>query len=252
VRKAKITFIVRLALSEFKAFLTSGAGGLSILVFLVLSGLWFYNGVADYSLMNMNALSRGQALDANLALFSGSLTQLGLIIMLVTPLSTMRAFTVFTSGGHLDLLLAWPLRPMELILGHYLASLLTLSILTLLSFLPYLILIATGVGSLKLLFTAFVGFLLLISAFTSVGLAVSSLTKSPLAAALTTLGILGVFWALGWAAPYLPDFFASLIQGLAFAPRLGHFTIGLLDFNDVIYFLFLTIAGLCIAKPDFD
>jgi ABC-2 type transport system permease protein len=151
----------------------------------------------------------------------------------------------------LDLLLAWPLKPIELVLGHFLASLLILSLLTLLSFLPYLILIILGVGSLKLLLSAFLGFVLLISAFTAVGLSVSSLTKSPLASALCTLGILGVFWALGWAAPYLPEFLANLAQGLAFAPRLAHFTYGLLDINDVLYFLFLTFAGLSLTKPDF-
>jgi ABC-2 type transport system permease protein len=241
-------FIAALARSEWRSFWTGGAGGLAALVFLVLSGLWFYNAVADYSLSNMDALSRGQALDAGLALFSGSLSQLGLIIMLVTPLATMRAFTVFTSGGHLDLLLAWPLSGREIVLGHYLASLMSLSLLALLSLLPYLILIALGVGGFKLLVTSLLGFVLLISAFVSVGLAVSSLTRSPLASAVGTLGVLGVFWALGWAAPYLPDTLAALAQGLAFAPRLGHFTLGLLDINDCLYFLALSAGALYLTR----
>jgi ABC-2 type transport system permease protein len=249
MRIGRIKFILTLTRAEWRSFWTGGAGGLAILVFLVLSGLWFYNAVADYSLANIGALGRGQAIDANLALFSGSLNSLGLIIMLVTPHCTMRAFTVFTSGGHLDLLLAWPLSRLEIVLGHYLAALLSLCLLTILSCLPYIILIFLGVGSLKLLLASLIGFIMLISAFVSVGLAVSSVTNSPLASALTTLGVLGVFWAMGWAAPYLPELPASLAQGLAFAPRLAHFTLGLIDLNDAVYFLVLTFAGLYLCRP---
>ncbi|MDR2338989.1 MAG: hypothetical protein LBF40_02485 [Deltaproteobacteria bacterium] len=249
MRPPRIGQVLALARAEWASFWTGGSGGLSILVFLALSGLWLYNAVADYSLANMGALARGAALDANLALFSGSLNSVGLIIMLVTPLATMRAFAPFADGGHLDLLMALPLSRLEIALAHYLSSFLALSLLTLLSLLPYCILIALGVGSVPLLLCSFLGFLLLISAFVSVGLAVSSFAPGPLPSALCTLGVLGVFWAMGWAAPYLPQTLSSLAQGLAFAPRLAHFTIGLVDFNDMLYFLVLTLAGLSLARP---
>jgi ABC-2 type transport system permease protein len=205
--------------------------------------------VADYSLANMGALQGGRALDANLALFSGSLSRLGLIIMLVTPLSTMRAFAPSSAGGHLDLLLSFPLGRFELVLGHYLSAFLSISLLALLALLPYLILMAAGVGSVGVLLCSLLGFLLLISAFVGLGLAVSSLCRAQLPSALSTLGLLALLWALGWAAPFLPELPASLAQGLAFAPRLSHFTLGLLDLNDLLFFLCLTLAGLILAKP---
>jgi ABC-2 type transport system permease protein len=252
VKKIRPAYVLALARAEWRSFWSGSPGGLSILVFLGLSGLWFYNAVADYSLAEMGALARGRALDAGLVLFSGSLSQLGLIIMLVTPLSTMRAFSVSASGGHLDLVYSWPLSPLEMALSHYLSSLGSLTLLTLLSLPPYLILVFLGAGSLKILITSLLGFILLISAFVSVGLAVSSFCGGPVSSALCTLGALGLFWAMGWAAPYLPEFPAALAQGLAFAPRLAHFTLGLIDLNDCFYFLCLTLGGLWLARPSLD
>ncbi|MDR2352548.1 MAG: ABC transporter permease [Deltaproteobacteria bacterium] len=247
--KLRLKFASHIAYSEWKSFWSSPEGGLALGVFLILGGLWFYNSIANYTLANLEALSRGHAVDATLALFSNSLDQLGIILMLVTPLTTMRAFAIFTNGGHFDLLLAWPLTRAEIVLGHFLGAFASLVLLTLLSFLPYGILICLGVGSLKLLLISALGFILLIAAFVSVGLAVSSITGSPLSSALCTLGIFVILWALGWAAPYLSETLAILVQGLAFAPRLEHFNLGLLDLNDVLYFLTLTVVGLCLTKP---
>ncbi|MDR1165567.1 MAG: hypothetical protein LBO66_06785 [Deltaproteobacteria bacterium] len=238
-----------LARAEFKAFWSSANGGLALAVFLILGGLWFYNSVVSYSFANLEALARGRVLDANLALFSASLSRLGLIVMLVTPLSTMRAFASFERGGHLDLLLAWPLTRAEIVLGHFGASLGSLALLLLLSALPFALALAMGVGTLKLLAVAFLGLILLGSAFTAVGLAVASRTRAPFAAALATLGILSVLWGAGWAAPYLADLAAALVQGLSFGPRVERFSLGLINFNDVFYFLCLTAMGLGLAQP---
>jgi ABC-2 type transport system permease protein len=244
--------ILLLAYLEWKSFWTSPAGGLSLLVFLVLSGLVVYNTVAAYAAVSLEGLSRGVALDARLVVFSGSLEELGLILMLVAPLTTMRAYALSSQGGCLDLLLSLPLSRLEIVLGRFLGSAASLMALALLSFLSYALLIFRGVGDLPLLAVASLGFLLLISSFSAVGLAVSARTGSPLASALSTLGILGVLWAAGFAAPYLSPKGAFLLQGVAFGPRLGHFAIGLVDLNDVIYFLVLSLAGLFLAKayPD--
>ncbi|MDR2460169.1 MAG: hypothetical protein LBE38_05240 [Deltaproteobacteria bacterium] len=244
----RLRYALTLASGEWKSFWSSPAGGLSILVFLLLSGLFIYNSVASYALLNLSAMSRGGAMDATLGLFSASLEQLGLIIMLVTPLTTMKAFSPFNAGGHLDLLLSLPITRLELTLGYFISAFLSLLLLTLLALLPYLFLIFLGVGSFGLLLNSILGFILLISAFVAVGLAVSSRALSPLASALATLGLLALFWALGWAAPYLSRQVAYVLMGLAFGPRLTHFSLGLLDLNDVVYFLVLTIVGLYLAR----
>jgi ABC-2 type transport system permease protein len=246
-------FRIRPALSlarlEWKGFWSGPAGGLAAGVFLVLAGLWFYNALATYAAANLDAMSRGGALDSTLALFSGSMERLGLILLLVTPLATMRTFADFAAGGHLDMTLALPLAPAEITLAHFLSAAGSVYLLALLSLPPYMALAALGTGSLKLLACGALGLLLLTLAFTATGLAVASHASSPTASALLTLGVLGVLWASGWAAPYLPQKAAYAVQGLAFAPRLSHFALGMIDLNDVVYFLALTAAGLWLARP---
>jgi hypothetical protein len=58
-----------------------------------------------------------------------------------------------------------------------------------------------------------------------------------------------LMWSLGWAAPYLPPWAAYLAQGLAFAPRLSHFALGLIDFNDVIFFVGVTVLATWAGRP---
>jgi ABC-2 type transport system permease protein len=218
-------------------------------VFLVLAGLLFYNAVASYAAASLDAAGRGRALDSTLALFAGSMERLGLILTLVTPLATMRAFADFAGGGHLDMTLALPAGRLEVTLAHFLSASGAVYLLCLLSLPPFAALAAMGTGGPGLLACGALGLLLATLAFVAVGLAVSSAAGSPAASALMTLGALGLLWAAGWAAPYLPGTLAYLVQGLAFAPRLSHFAAGVVDLNDVVYFIVLAAAGLWLARP---
>jgi ABC-2 type transport system permease protein len=240
---------LRLARLEWRGFWSGPAGGLAAAVFLVLAGLGFYNSVAAYGTANLSAMGRGGAIDSTMALFTGSMEQLGLILLLVTPLATMRSYADFASGGHLDMTLALPLARYEITLAHFLSAAGSVYLLAILSLPPFMALIALGTGSVKLLLCGALGLLLVTLAFTAAGLAVASAVQGPAASALLTLGVLGVLWAAGWAAPYLPAKAAYLAQGLAFAPRLTHFAAGIVDFNDILYFLVLAIAGLWLARP---
>jgi ABC-type transport system involved in multi-copper enzyme maturation permease subunit len=238
-----------LAGAELKAFWGGPSGGLALLVFLGLGGLWFYNSVAAYAIDNLRAMTRGGLADANLAIFSGGLANLGLLMALVTPLTTMRAFAGSDRGGHLDLWRSWPLGRWELALGLHLAAAASLAILAALGLAPFLALMAMGVGGWGALGASLLGLAMAAAAFPAVGLAVGALARTPLAAALATLGTLGLLWAMGFAAPYLPAGAGALIQGLAFGPRLARLAAGLLDLGDAAYFLALTAGGLWLAKP---
>jgi ABC-2 type transport system permease protein len=235
--------------AEFKSFWGSASGGLALFVFLGLGGLLFYNTIASYALANLGAMTKGGAIDATLTIFSGGLGDLGLLVMLVTPLTTMKAFSVSKDGGHLDLLLTWPLSRLEMTLGLYLSACACLALMTALGLMPFIMLILMGVGNVKVLATSVLGLILMIISFSAIGLAVGSLTRAPLSAALTTLGVLGFLWAMGLADPYLSAKAGALLQGLAFGPRLSHFTLGLIDFNDVVYFLGLGLSGLWLVRP---
>ena len=237
--------IVAVAISELRSFWGSAAAGVALLVFLGLLGFFFYNGVASYVLDSFRAAARGMALDASLALFSQGLTQVPLVLMLVTPLVTMRSLAPNRRGGTLDFFTILPLSAWQLIGGQFLAAWLSLAFLSFLSLIPFMVLILAGVGSWPVLWAAAGGFLALSAAFAAVGLLASALFLSPVGAGLGTLGVLGLMWVLGWAAPYLDPKAAAVWQGLAFTPRISRLVLGLVDANDLLFFVILT--GLALA-----
>ncbi|MDR1920309.1 MAG: hypothetical protein LBS31_00980 [Candidatus Adiutrix sp.] len=233
-----------LAAAETKCFWRSAAAGLSLLVFLGFLGFFFYNGVAAYVFGSLEAAAQGRSLDASLALFSQGLAQVGFVLLLVAPLATMKSLATFKRGGHLDFYQSLPAPRGGLILGAYLAAFVNLTILLALSLVPFGVLLWAGVGSWEIILSSYLGLLCLASSFAALGLLASAASPSPMGAALGSLGLTGLMWMLGWAAPYMDKDFGRLWQGLAFAPRLNRFVMGLVDLNDVFFFLALTGLAL--------
>jgi ABC-2 type transport system permease protein len=231
--------------AELKSFWGSPSAGLAIIVFLGLSGFFFYNSAADYVVSALFAAARGRALDASVALFSQALSYIALVLMLVAPLVTMRSLTPGSRGGRLDFFQTMPLSGAQIIWGHYLAALISLSVFILLALAPFLLLLLADVGSLRLLVCAALGLLALGAAFGAVGLMCSAASRSSVGAALASLGLGGLLWVLGWAAPYIGyGRLGELWQNLAFMPRIARFALGILNFNDLLFFVLLAFLAL--------
>jgi len=234
--------------AELKSFWGGPAAGVSLLVFLGLLGFFVYNSIAAYVVESLGAATRGQSLDASVALFSQGLTHIPLVLMLVTPLVTMRSLAPFRRGGALDYFQTLPLSGGQLIMGQYLAAFLSLALLVLLALVPFAVFLGLGVGSLPALLSAALGLLALASGFAAVGLWASAAFPSPVGAGLGTLGALGLMWVLGWAAPYTDDGFGRIWLGLSFGARMGRFVLGLIDMGDLFFFALLTILALLNAR----
>lgn len=232
------------ALAELASFWGSPAAGLAIVVFLGLSGFFFYNGAADYVTSALSAAAAGQTLDATVALFSQALSYIALVLMLVAPLVTMRSLTPSRRGGHLDFFQTLPLSGGQIIAGHYVAALISLSIFIVLSLTPFLVLLLMDVGSPRLLLCAALGLWALGAALAALGLLCSAASRSSVGAALASLGLGGLLWVLGWAAPYLDGRWGELWQNLAFMPRIARFALGVLNFNDLFFFGLLALLAL--------
>lgn len=234
--------------AELKSFWSGASSGVALLVFLGLLGFFFYNSLAVYVVDSLDAAARGLALDASAALFSQGMTHIPLVLMLVTPLVTMRSLASYRRGGDLDFFQTLPVSGSGLILGQYLAALLSLSLMSVLALAPFAALTLAEVGSLSLLLTTGLGLLVLSSAFAAVGLWASAVFPSPVGAGLGALGGLGLMWALGWAVPYAESGWGFLWTGLAFAPRFSRLAVGLIDLSDLLFFVAISLAALFNAR----
>lgn len=160
------------------------------------------------------------------------------IMMLVTPLLTMRLISEERRNRSLSLLMSAPVSMTEIILGKYLGILgfaaIMIGMMTLMPFSLYF----TGNLDSGLLFSIVLGISLLLAAFISIGLYMSCLTAQPTIAAMSTFGMLLMLWIIDWAGGKANDAAASgLLEYLSLLRHFEAFTKGLFNSSDFFYYL---------------
>jgi len=153
------------------------------------------------------------------------------IIMLMTPLLTMRSIAEEWQSRRLDMLLASPLTAGQLLVSKYLAVLLVLGLFWLTVLLQVMTLqlaTALDLGRVLLLWTAG---LFVIGTFVAAGLWLSSLARLPLIAAITTYGLLILLRFVGQNDD------GSLLHWFSITPHLQAAQLGLFSSTDLLYFL---------------
>jgi ABC-2 type transport system permease protein len=91
--------------------------------------------------------------------------------------------------------------------------------------------------------TGYVGLLLLGTAFIAAGIFASSLTENQIIAAMTTFGILLLFWVIGWSADTVGGTAGRVLSHLSLIEHFDNFGKGVLDTRDVVYYLsFIALA----------
>ncbi|HEX2237385.1 MAG TPA: ABC transporter permease subunit [Gammaproteobacteria bacterium] len=170
----------------------------------------------------------------------------GVIMLTVSPLQTMRAFSEERQQGSLTLLTSAPLSTTELVLGKYLALLVfILVLLGLLALIPLSLAGATQLDWGKIM-ASLLGLFLLLASFSAAGLFISSQTKTPLIAAMSSFGLLMflvVLYMSGSAESTASDLFIYL-------SHFGHllpFLQGLFDSSDLIYYLLFSAVFLILT-----
>ncbi|MCX7102124.1 MAG: ABC transporter permease [Methylobacter sp.] len=177
----------------------------------------------------------------------------GIILLLVTPLLTMRLICEERRNKTLSLLLSAPVSNSDIILGKYLGILgLMLLIITLVTLMP-LSLLSGGELDLGKLFANILGLLLLVAAFTATGLFMSCISGHPTVAAMSTFGILLFLWILDWSVG-LNDQRSELFEYLSLLRHFQNIQSGLISSTDVSYFLLFiaTFIALSIHSLDND
>jgi ABC-2 type transport system permease protein len=159
------------------------------------------------------------------------------IMMLVTPLLTMRLISEERRNRSLALLISAPISMTEIILGKYIGMLGFAAIMIVMMTLMPLSLYFGGSIDAGLLFTIVLGISLLIAAFIALGLYMSSLTAQPTIAAMSTFGMLLMLWIIDWAGGKADATANSLLEYLSLLRHFEPFTKGIFSSSDLIYYL---------------
>ena len=168
------------------------------------------------------------------------------ILLLVTPLLTMRLICEERRNKTLTLLLSAPLSAYQIILGKYLSVLgLLMMIIGLLTLMPLSLLVG-GTLDFGKLFTNLLGLILLVAAFSSVGLYMSTIASHPTIAAISSFGLLLLLWMLD-ISRNIRQHDSELFDYLSLLNHFQSMQTGLLSTEDVSYFL-LFIATFIILS----
>lgn len=173
------------------------------------------------------------------------------VLLLITPLASMRLVTEERRNKTLALLFSAPLSMTEIVLGKYLGLVAFLALqLVLIALMPLALLTGGGLD-LGMYASGLLGLLLLIGAFAAVGLFLSTLTQHQTIAAVGTFGVLLFFWLLDWARTGADG------GALPYLSLLNHyepFLKGVFDTRDAVFHLLFiaTFLALSVRRLDMD
>jgi ABC-2 type transport system permease protein len=129
---------------------------------------------------------------------SGVLAHAGQVLLLVTPLLTMRLLAEERRAGTLVLLLSAPVSSTAIVLGKFLAVMAFFVLVLLVLCLMPLALLVGGSLDPGLFAASVLGVALMSASFVAAGLFFSTLTRQPAIAAVATFGVLLMLLYLHW------------------------------------------------------
>ena len=149
------------------------------------------------------------------------------------------------------MVLSYPIREIELLLGKFAACLVVFVIMLALTWLYPVLLWLYAEPNMGPIFTGYLGLFLMGTAFVALGLLVSSLTENQIVAAGISFGALLLFWLLGWSEVFAGPSLGKVLSHLSLLDHFDGFTKGIVNTKDVIYymnfnvlFLFVTMRSL--------
>ncbi len=218
------------------------------MVFLGISDYLFYAQVVYYSSLSTQVMRfQGNLppLDIHQAVFRPPFLNMGVILLFIVPILTMRLFSEEKKAKTFELLLTSPLGLTEMILGKFLAAgLIYLGLLAATLHFPILLSFFTEVDW-KPLAASYLGLILMGGLFISVGLFASSLTENQVVSAVLGFGMLIGLWLTGATSQDGGTSTAGqILSYFSLIDHLDNFVKGLIDTGDMAYFISLTLFGL--------
>jgi ABC-2 type transport system permease protein len=173
---------------------------------------------------------------------------MGILLVTLAPLISMRLFAAEYSAGTAELLFTLPLRPWQIVLGKYLGAVTILLLLAAGTMVDLVPLYLFGTPETLTIVSGYLGFVLLGMACLAIGELFSAVTHNQIVAALVTAAVLLAFWFVG----HLQTFQASaglrgLLGYLSFALHFADFIQGLVRTEGVAFYLIVSAIALTLT-----
>lgn len=244
--------IITISSTEFRRLFRSPlAWSLLAIVQLILAWL-FLNSIDEYQqFIQPKLVGLNGAPGVTEIIVSNLYSSIGIIMLAIMPLLTMRLFAEERMNNTLTFLQSSPISATQIVLGKYLGLMgFVLLMVAMLSLMPFSLLISTPLD-LGMIASSILGLILLLASFAAAGIFLSSLTKQPIIAAISSFGLLlflVVLYLSGGSQSGKSELFTYL-------SHFGHFLSfleGVFDSSDFVYYLLFSAGFLILTVRKLD
>ncbi len=209
---------------EFKAYFTSPIGWIYLAVFYFFAGLFFFIGPVLAQLPSLSPV------------FSSMQT----IVMFLVPILTMRLFSEDKRQKTEQLLLTAPIGLTGIIFGKLLAAFAVFTLGFSATLVYALVLDSFGTLEWSVYLSNLLGMLLLGLALISIGAFISSLTENQVVAAIGGFAVTLLLVFVDTLATIVKTgWISAVLNNLSVYTRYSDFSLGVINFSDIIFFLSL-------------
>ena len=243
---------------EIRVYLTTWVSYVIFAIFMLITAFFFQRLVVEYQLQSLEFGQYAKHMLAQMNLTDwviGPLLQnVVVFFVFMLPILTMRLIAEERSGKTLALLLTSPIRPIEIVIGKYIAGVVLMGIMLVLTLIFPLLLEGFGSGSVDTLIldwnsiaTGYLGMFLLGAGFVAIGLFASSLTESQIVAVVISFFITLMFIVIGIASKGQSETWAQIINYISATSHVEHFLRGIIRLQDVVYYLSMSFVGVFLS-----
>ncbi len=234
--------ILAIAIKEMQVFFYSP------LVYVLWALFFFFNSWAFVQILNVLNDPMGVVQIAPVEIFFGGTIFFWLLIIILTPLLTMRTVSEEKRTGTLEQVLTAPISEWEFLLGKFLAVNLVLGLFWG-SALVYPLLISHQISfHWPAVGIAVVGVLLLNAVFSAIGIFASSLTANQVVSAFLSFVMVMILFTIGIFSRFIIGPSQKIVSYLSVLDQFQNsFSSGILDSRALVYFVSLSLVFLMLA-----
>lgn len=220
-----------------------------IAIFLAIASYFFVTLIASFSMISQQWKATPGAPDMAFNLteivLTGLFVNVACMALFFSPILTMRSFSEEKKQGTLELLLTFPVKDYEVVLGKFLSAL-TLYLLMILplGLFPLLVHFTGGYFEWGTVLTGLLGLVLLGACFISCGIFISSLTENQVVSVTLSFGILILLWIIGWVENFSEVRSVQWAMHFSLFEHFKSLAKGILDLRDVAYYVFFSVFFL--------
>jgi ABC-2 type transport system permease protein len=219
----------------------------TVLAVVAFIGAWIFLSLVDLFLTYQGEIALADDAPGLTQIVAAQLfNNIAFVLLLVTPLLTMRLVSEELRSQTISLLFSAPVSMTQIVLGKYLGALGFFAVLLGIVVLMPLSLLVGATLDAGHLAAAVLGLALLTASLTAAGLFVSTLTAQPTVAGVASFGLLLLLWIIDWAGSVDPAA-SGLFAYLSLSRHHEALLQGVFDTRDVAYYLLFIATFLVLS-----